>query len=69
MSAVHPVHCACLHLLAMPVSCRAMRTMHISWSVWLPSVSHLQELKSMVADDAVFKADGVIYTSDTQGGC
>jgi hypothetical protein len=23
----------------------------------------------MVADDAVFKADGVIYTSDTQGGC
>ncbi len=30
----------------------------------------VQELKSMIADDAVFKADGVVYTSDTKGeGC
>lgn len=27
----------------------------------------LQDLKAMVANDAVFKADGVIYTSDTKG--
>jgi hypothetical protein len=27
----------------------------------------VQELKTMVADDAVFKADGVVYTSDTKG--
>jgi hypothetical protein len=27
----------------------------------------VQDLKSMVADDAVFKADGVIYMEDTKG--
>lgn len=27
----------------------------------------VQELKTMVADDAMFKADGVIYTQDTKG--
>lgn len=31
------------------------------------TVLFVQELKMMVADDAVFKADGVVYTSDTKG--
>lgn len=32
-----------------------------------PFSAYVQELKTMVADDAVFKADGVIYTQDTKG--